>query len=233
MLTPPEVTHYWNYAELINEELGKTAQYVEPDKENYNTYSLAYAKIILSACSEIEVVCKLLCQQIDPQKDYVSSEILNKSGSKLVKNMVNMEELSTVLLQRFPHIYQAKSEVRQKQDMIYPFKYWQSGPDKLPWWEEHNLIKHYRHSHFTQDSLERDVLRLENELTTVLKQGVFLFDFDEVKQVNPLISSLISLLTIREDHSRFWECYSNYMKAVKDAQEILLPKVEHSISIGK
>lgn len=86
---------------------------------------------------------------------------------------------------------------------------------------------------YTQDSLERDVLRLENEVTTVLKQGVFLFDFDEVKQVNPLISSLISLLTIREDHSRFWECYSNYMKAVKDAQEILLPKVEHSISIGK
>lgn len=85
MLTPPEVTRYWNYAELINEELGKTAQYVEPDKENYNTYSLAYTKIILSACSEIEVVCKLLCQQIDPQKDYVSSEILNKSGNKLVK----------------------------------------------------------------------------------------------------------------------------------------------------
>ena len=154
MLTPPEVTHYWNYAELINEELGKTAQYVEPDKENYNTYSLAYTKIILSACSEIEVVCKLLCQQIDPKKDYVSSEILNKSGSKLVKNMVNMEELSTVLLQRFPHIYQAKSEVRQKQDMVYPFKYWQSGPDKLPWWEEHNLIKHYRHSHFNGATLE-------------------------------------------------------------------------------
>lgn len=154
MITPQEVIHYWNYAELINEELGKTSQYVEPDKENYDTYSLAYTNVFLSACSEIEVICKLLCQIIDPEHDYVSSEIPNKSGDKMVKNMINMETLSKVLLQRFPHIYQAKAEIVQKHEMIYPFACWKAGVCKLSWWETHNRVKHYRHNHFNEATLE-------------------------------------------------------------------------------
>lgn len=86
-------------------------------------------------------------------------------------------------------------------------------------------------SGYTQDSLNRDVLKLKNEAMAILKQGVFLFDTAE--QVKPLITSLGSLLFIPEDHDRFWECYSDYMNAVKGAEEILLPKVEQSISIGK
>ena len=144
MITSEEVIHYWNYAELINEELGRTTQYVEPDSDNYGTYSIVYTKILLSACSEIEVVCKLLCQIIDPEHDYVSSEVLHRNGNKMIKNMINMETLSSVLLQRFPHIYQAKTEILQKHQMIYPFACW----------ETHNLVKHYRHNHFNGATLE-------------------------------------------------------------------------------
>lgn len=86
---------------------------------------------------------------------------------------------------------------------------------------------------YTQDSLDRDVLKLENEAMMILKQGVFLFDFDTAEQVKPITSTLGSLLFIPENHNRFWECYGEYMEAVKVAENILLPKVEQAINIGK
>lgn len=90
-----------------------------------------------------------------------------------------------------------------------------------------------RMEEYTQDSLDRDVLKLENEAMTILKQGVFLFDFDTADQVKPIISTLGSLIFIPDDHNRFWECYAEFMGAVKEAESILLPKVENAISIGK
>ena len=42
MVTKESIGHYWNYAELLNEQLGKTANYVEPTKDNYDTYSMSY-----------------------------------------------------------------------------------------------------------------------------------------------------------------------------------------------
>lgn len=154
MITKNDVAHYWNYAELLNEQLGLTANYVEPDKQNYGTYSVIYTNIILSACSEIEVVAKLICQLIDASSDYLSPEVVNKSGTKMVKNIVNMETLSTVLLNRFPHIYQAKAEIINKHEMIYPFSYWQNSNSQLPWWKSYNMVKHYRHNHFGDATLE-------------------------------------------------------------------------------
>lgn len=154
MVTKESVGHYWNYAELLNEQLGTTANYVEPDKDNYGTYSTTYTNILLSACSEIEVVTKLICQIIDPDTDYLSPEVPNKSGTKMVKNMIGMEKLSGVLLKRFPHIHQAKAEIINKHEMIYPFECWKEENCELPWWRAYNMVKHYRHQFFNNATLE-------------------------------------------------------------------------------
>lgn len=154
MVTKESVGHYWNYAELLNEQLGTTANYVETDKDNYGTYSTTYTNILLSACSEIEVVTKLICQIIDPDTDYLSPEVPNKSGTKMVKNMIGMEKLSGVLLKRFPHIHQAKAEIINKHEMIYPFECWKEENCELPWWRAYNMVKHYRHQFFNNATLE-------------------------------------------------------------------------------
>ena len=144
MLTEQQILHYWNYAELLNEELGNTARFVEPDVSNYQTYSLAYTNIILSACSEVEIVCRLLCQTIDAEKGYTTPE-----------KWIQMKDISKTILKRFPHIYQARTEILQKQEYIYPFKVWESNEkDILPWWKEYDLIKHYRHQKFNHATLE-------------------------------------------------------------------------------
>lgn len=154
MVTKENIGHYWNYAELLNEQLGTTANYVEPDKKNYGTYSVTYTNILLSACSEIEIVAKMICQMIDPDTDYLSAEVPNKSGTKMVKNMINMEKLSAALLKRFPHLYEAKAQIINKHETIYPFEYWKDGNCELPWWKSYNMVKHYRHQFFDNATLE-------------------------------------------------------------------------------
>lgn len=144
MLTEQQILHYWNYAELLNEELGNTARFVEPDVSNYQTYSLAYTNIILSACSEVEIVCRLLCQTVDQEKDYITPE-----------QWIQMKDISKTIQKRFPHIYQARAEILQKHEYIYPFKVWENNKKGiLPWWKEYNLVKHSRHQKFNNATLE-------------------------------------------------------------------------------
>lgn len=154
MIDKESIAHYWNYAELLNEQLGKTASYVEPDEQNYDTYSVTYTNILLSSCSEIEVIAKLICQKVDSNADYLSSEVPNKNGTKMVRNRVDMEVLSSTLLKRFPHIHQARAEILNKHKMIYPFECWKDKSCELPWWKAYNMVKHYRHQNFSDATLE-------------------------------------------------------------------------------
>ena len=55
---------YWQFFVAIESDLEATTRYVECCEENYNTYSVAYAQIILSAGSEVDVVSKLLCNKV-------------------------------------------------------------------------------------------------------------------------------------------------------------------------
>ena len=56
----------WTYYLQLEADFYKTLNYVEFSQDNFSTYSKEYAKQLLSICSEIDVVCKLLCHEINP-----------------------------------------------------------------------------------------------------------------------------------------------------------------------
>lgn len=56
----------WNYFLTIEEDFIKTIPFVEPSKDNFDTYSTQYAKILLAAASETDTILKRLCKVIDP-----------------------------------------------------------------------------------------------------------------------------------------------------------------------
>jgi len=60
--------HYWQCFLAIETSLNETVQYVELTSNNYKTYSIEFARILLSASSEVDVICKLLCKKIDSEK---------------------------------------------------------------------------------------------------------------------------------------------------------------------
>jgi hypothetical protein len=54
----------WQYFIAIESDLEQTARYVEMTPANFRTYSVEYAHILLSASSEVDVMCKLLCKEL-------------------------------------------------------------------------------------------------------------------------------------------------------------------------
>jgi hypothetical protein len=56
---------YWQYFLALEQDLIETTYFVEPAAANFKTFSVAFARILLAAGSEIDVVCKMLCRQIE------------------------------------------------------------------------------------------------------------------------------------------------------------------------
>ena len=57
---------YWQYFLAIEADFAATARYVEICQDNFDTYSVEYAKLLLASSSETDVLCKVLCKELDP-----------------------------------------------------------------------------------------------------------------------------------------------------------------------
>src|SRR5215213_9801398 len=55
--------HYWQYFVALEADLAATARYVEPTSANMACHSVEFARILLTAGSEVDVLCKVLCQE--------------------------------------------------------------------------------------------------------------------------------------------------------------------------
>lgn len=55
--------HYWQYFAALDSDLLRISRYVEFASPNMDTYSIEFARLILSAGSEIDVLAKVLCDQ--------------------------------------------------------------------------------------------------------------------------------------------------------------------------
>lgn len=156
-MTELEVKRHWDYAELLNEELGNATRYVELDEANFATYSLEFTRIILTACSEVEVVCRHLCDLAYPERNNYFTE-----------NKVGMKKLAKSILAKYPKIYQAKMSTPRLGEDIFPFAPWKEGcKDVLPWWYAYNRVKHNRGTEYKKATLENAVYSVAGLLVIV------------------------------------------------------------------
>jgi hypothetical protein len=59
---------HWTFFEPIDEDLLAFSRQVE-FAEDIGTYSVYFARLYLTICSEVDVVAKLLCKRIDPSSE--------------------------------------------------------------------------------------------------------------------------------------------------------------------
>ena len=57
---------HWDYFLSLEEDLLRSVRFVEPVEDNFGTYSTEFAGVILGAASEVDVVLKLLCREVNP-----------------------------------------------------------------------------------------------------------------------------------------------------------------------
>lgn len=133
---------HWQYFISLEASLNETTRYVELSEDNYPAFSIEYARILLSTAAEVDVVCKLLCDQIAPTA---------KPG--------NIDEYRSIILNCYPKFTSIKIQVPRLERDITPWDAWSNGtnPD---WWRNYNKVKHDRGTFFAQANLKNSLYAL-------------------------------------------------------------------------
>jgi hypothetical protein len=131
---------HWRYFLALEQDVERTTRFVEPHISNYRTFSIEFARLILSACSEVDVVAKVICHSIEPA-----------APAK------NMDQCRAVIHKTYPHIHELIVQVPRFGLAMRPWQEW--GTNTNPgWWQHHQLVKHQRHLHFPLADLEHCIL---------------------------------------------------------------------------
>lgn len=141
---------HWQYFLSLEGDLEATVPFVQPVDDNFHTYSIEFAKILLSASSEVDAVCRVLAKQIDPD---ARPDNINKHRKLILSKYPKFPELK-ILMPRYSHTF-------------YPWKAWASGqnPD---WWLSYNDVKHKRYRHFPDANLHNAILSLAGLLALLV-----------------------------------------------------------------
>jgi hypothetical protein len=120
---------YWQHFLALEADFAATSRYVEFSKQNFKTYSIEYAKLLLAVGSEVDVLCKVICEKLDPAAK--RANIDNYRDCITAHCMIAPEE---VFIRRFGLTFK-------------PWDAWAHGknPD---WWGDYNDVKHHRHLYF-------------------------------------------------------------------------------------
>ena len=153
--------HYWYFFLTIEADLVATARYVEIARRNFATYSVEFARMLLSVCSEVEVVSKLLCEQIKPGRP-----------------VENIKEYRSVITTQFPKFSTQKVFVPRYGLTLQPWQAWRKQKRKQEqeqrqerspsWWREYQEVKHGRHQHFEKANLKNALSSLAGLLCVEL-----------------------------------------------------------------
>ena len=135
-----ELINCWYYFLSLERDLDNTSRFVEPLGQE-NVHSFEFAKILILACTEIEVLFKYLCKTIKP--------------SETTGNIGRYKE---VILTAYPKITCAEVNITRWGKVISPFSGWDSG--SLKWWQEYNDVKHNRSLNFAKASYENAAFSL-------------------------------------------------------------------------
>lgn len=124
--------HYVRAFFLIQSDMLKLFEYVEPSKKNLGCYSYRIHELLLRTCVEVEANLKAILLENGYQKsgnlnmgDYVKINRSHRLSSYRVKT---------------PHW-------RENERIVRPFAQW-SRSGTLPWYQAYNRTKHDRHKDF-------------------------------------------------------------------------------------
>ena len=105
------ISTYWKYYLSLEDDFIRTTRYVELDESNFNSYSVEYAKQLQAICSEIDTICKEIC---------------NFYGDI---NSNNFPQYTATILKNYTEISTENIKVRLDDGInLEPFKEWNNNP---------------------------------------------------------------------------------------------------------
>jgi hypothetical protein len=127
---------HWSYFLSLEQDLATASRYVEFCTDNFATHSTEFTRLLLAACSEVDVVAKLVCRKIAPSS-----------------NAKDINAYQREILSRSPSFHGVEVLVPAHALRLFPWRSWGSGTNPT-WWTEHNGVKHERDQYFKSANLE-------------------------------------------------------------------------------
>jgi hypothetical protein len=128
---------HWSYYMSLEDDLIETGRYVEICEDNFDTYSTHFTRLLLAAASEVDVVAKMLCGQINPQGSYA-----------------NIDDYRETITPKFPAIPSIVMGIQWTDIRVKPWHSWAESPPSNPaWWRAYNRVKHERNNNFKEANL--------------------------------------------------------------------------------
>jgi hypothetical protein len=131
---------HWDYYLSIVQDLGKVSRFVEFTHSNFRTHSIEFVRIILSVGSEVDVVAKLLCEEINPEQ-----------------SPRNMHDYRPIITAEYPLLPAVEISAPKYGLTFTPWSGWESGQNPA-WWTTYNNVKHHRNTYYGDASLENVLL---------------------------------------------------------------------------
>ena len=128
---------YWKYYRMLEGKLLESADYVEIDQRNFQTFSNEYALLLQAIGAELDNFFKAYCG-------------FNPTDRK------NIADYAGYILQEFPGITTASVKINGTDIWLAPFQNWNTATpaQSLTWWEAFADIKHNRVGNFTEANQE-------------------------------------------------------------------------------
>ncbi len=133
---------HWEYFLAIEDDLTQCARYVEFSRVNYSVYSIEFARLLLAAASEFDVVAKMLCKKIAP----------NNTPN-------NINDYRAIILRKYAKFPDVEINVPRHGLSLHPWGDWISGQNPA-WWRSYNVVKHERNQYFKDATLEKALLAI-------------------------------------------------------------------------
>jgi hypothetical protein len=133
---------HWSFFEAIDADLHEYSRYIEFDARNFAAYSVNFARLYLSICSEIDVVLKMLCKHLGQPAQ----------GS-------DINHYRDVITQKYQNFGTSRVLVRPMNRLFVPWSEWKTPKKDNPaWWRSYNDVKHERNVYFTEANLKNVLL---------------------------------------------------------------------------
>lgn len=130
---------HWNYFLALEKDLENLSRFIEFSEDNWTSYSLEMARIILAAAADVDVLLKSLCKRESPS---VSAESINS-----YMNVIN---------DKLPNIPAFEARLPRWGLNLIPWENWSRNavPD---WWTAYNKVKHHRGEHYPKANLHNTI----------------------------------------------------------------------------
>ena len=157
----PDARHYIRAFLILQQDLQRLFEFIEPADANGSTYSFRALELLLRACGEVEANCRAILDA----NDYVPGKWPTMTDYRKLDATHRLSSYSV----RLP-VWTGDHSVRT------PFEAWKSPKGLLPWYTAHHGGKHNRHEEFPGASLN-NVVDAVAAVVVLLASQFCLYDF--------------------------------------------------------